>query len=149
MMEDYKAVATVETKDGKATVHPKDRPVATFPAPAGLIVTSAPDWTDAFLLCRRYDAKKAGKQKFVGLWIHPKQDALLLELTIAAEGRDMVKRDGKEVELTRSRITLRGPQAYLVWMDAGGKLIKLVAAKGGSGLIRDGWEGVWDELKVK
>ncbi|MFO0966530.1 MAG: hypothetical protein U0793_13225 [Gemmataceae bacterium] len=150
-MEDYKAVALVECKDGKAAVHPKDRPVATFPVVAGMIVTSAPDWTDAFLLCRRYDRAKGGKQKFVGLWVHPKEQALLLDLTIEAEGKDVVRRNGEDVELTRCRIVLRGPQAYVAWMDKEGGLIKLVSAspKGGSALIRDGWETVWEQLRAK
>src|SRR5262245_26326065 len=63
----------VTVKEGRARVKRDDGTTQEFDAPAGVIVTSAPDWTDTFLLCRRYDRKKGGKQELPGLWIHPHQ----------------------------------------------------------------------------
>src|SRR5262249_48272474 len=45
--------ATVQVKDGKAAVRREGQQPAEFDVPRGTIVTSAPDWSDVFLLCRR------------------------------------------------------------------------------------------------
>lgn len=147
-MEDAETVANVSVKDGKATVQPKEKPAQTFDVGPGVIVTSAPDWSDIFLLCRRYDGKKGGLQTFSGLWIHPSQKAQMLKFTIEREGRDTVNHAGKEVELARYRIQIRGPNPYRAWADPHGVLIKLVPLpEGKGGLIREGWEAAGDHLR--
>jgi hypothetical protein len=94
--------------------------------PKGVLVTSAPDWTDTFLLCRRYDRKKAGKQSFTGLWIHPTQPAQLLPFSIERDGSDKVEVAGKTMELDRFSIRIRGPNPYLAWADDNGTMVKLL-----------------------
>ena len=54
--------AVVEVDDGKARVSRDDGSVTVLDCPAGVIVTSAPDWTDAFMLMNRYDARRGGPQ---------------------------------------------------------------------------------------
>lgn len=146
--KDHKAAARVEVDRGKAKVLPLGKPEQEFDVPAGVLVTSAPDWSDIFLLCRHWDAKKKGKQEFAGLWIHPEQKAQLLKFTIELEGMDRALVRGKEVALNRFRIAIRGPNPYLAWADAEGVLVKLVPLpyKEGSGLIRAGWEDLWGKL---
>src|SRR5262245_29720007 len=74
---EQKMAARVTVTDGKARVtrDVDDSAFREFEVPKGVIVTSAPDWTDTFLLCQRYDRQKGGKQEFAGLWIHPEQAA--------------------------------------------------------------------------
>jgi hypothetical protein len=122
---DKKAV-TVSAGDGKARVQrPGDKPQQ-FDVPAGVIVTSAPDWTDAFLLCRRYDRKKGGKQSFPGLWIHPEQATQQPTFEIERTGDDAIDPKGKNIKLDRYTIRLRGKSAYCAWADRDGKMIKLL-----------------------
>lgn len=123
---DDKSTATVTVSGGRAKVQRAGKPAEEFPVPPGLIVTSAPDWTDTFLLCRRYDRKKGGKQSFTGLWIHPAQPALLLPFTIEREGKDQVEAGGKRAEFDRYIIKIRGPNPYLAWADDKGTMVKLL-----------------------
>lgn len=118
--------ATVTVKNGKAKIERAGRPAQEFDVPAGVIVTSAPDWTDTFLLCRRYDRKAGGKQSFAGLWIHPVQPCQRLTFTIERHDAVAITHAGKKVTLDRYTIRLRGNSAYAAWADAAGKMIKLV-----------------------
>ena len=103
--------------DGRATVVRGGQPAQEFDVPAGVIVTSAPDWTDTFLLCRRYDREQGGKQEFVALWIHAQRPAMRLTLTI--------ERVGAAGDLDRYVIHLRGNSPYTAWADRTGKMVKL------------------------
>ena len=88
-------IATVEVTGGKAKVQRDVPDVQEFEVPKGVIVTSAPDWTDTFLLCQQFDRKRAGKQQFPGLWIHPTQPAQLLMFTIEKLGTDSIVHNGR------------------------------------------------------
>jgi len=123
---DQTKTATVKVTSGKATIERAGKPAQEFEVPAGVIVTSAPDWTDTFLLCQRYDAKKAGKQSFPGLWIHPTESCQRLTFSIEKQGADTIEHAGKKVTLNRHTIWLRGNSAYAAWADGEGKMIKLV-----------------------
>ena len=115
---------TVTVSDGKARVRAVRE--ATFDVPPGVIVTSAPDWTDTVLLCRRYDRKMGGSQSFAGLWIHPAQASQRLVFTIERTGQDTIPIAGKRQVLDRFLIRLRGNSRYAAWADENGKMIKLV-----------------------
>ncbi|MBM4068487.1 MAG: hypothetical protein FJ271_06020 [Planctomycetes bacterium] len=93
--------------------------------PAGVIVTSAPDWTDVFLMCRRYDRTKVGKQSFPGIWLHPSKDWLRLTFTIERVGKDNIEVDGKKRMADRFVIHLRNKSEYTAWADENGLLLRL------------------------
>ena len=114
-----KNTAVLTTSDG---VHAK-----IMVAPTA-VVTTAPDWTDIFLLARRYDRKKAGKQEFQGLWIHPSQPHRLLTFTIERQGADEIQPSGRKMILDRFQITLRSG-GYIVWADSAGRVYKLMPPK--------------------
>jgi hypothetical protein len=116
----------VKVKDGKATVERAGQKPAAFDVPPGTIVTSAPDWTDVFLLCRRYDRKRGGKQEHPALWIHPTQPPQRLTFSIERTGEDAIEHDGKKVALERYTIRIRGGSAYAAWADAEGRMVRLV-----------------------
>lgn len=97
-------------------------------APPGIIVTSAPDWTDTFRICKLWKRSVAGRQEFPGLWIHPVQPAQ--RLTFTAE------RIGSEGKLERLSIRLRGNSLYTAWVDDSGRMIKLTG--GGVVLVLEG-----------
>jgi hypothetical protein len=131
-----KSTATVSVEGGKARVLRPGQPAMDFEVPAGVIVTSAPDWTDTFMLARRYDRQKGGKQEFAGLWIHPTQPAQLLRFTIEKLGSDTIEHEGKQLALDRCAIRLRGNSAYTAWIDGAGRLIRLVPP----GMVMQGFE---------
>jgi hypothetical protein len=139
-----KQTVRVGVKDGKAAATREAGAAQEFDVPPGVIVTSAPDWTDTFLLCRRYDRKKDGKQEFPGLWIHPVQPAQRLTFSIERVGTDVIEHGGKEVKLERHRIHIRNNSAYVAWTDGDGGMIKLMSVpvreKGGTTLVRAGYE---------
>jgi hypothetical protein len=139
-----KPAVRVAVKEGKARVVRDDGTMQELDAPPGVIVTSAPDWTDTFLLCQRYDRKKGGKQEFPGLWIHPLLPAQRLTFSIEHVGADVICYEGKPVTLDRHEIRIRNNSAYAAWTDREGKLIKLTTlpprAKGGLSLVRSGYE---------
>lgn len=91
------------------------------------IVTSAPDWSDIFLLVQRYNAARAGKQEYPGLWIHPVKATLRLRFSVERLGKDTLRSKDKALELDRYRIRLRSGD-YLVWADSSHRVIKLVPA---------------------
>ena len=141
---DQQTIARVMVEGGKAKVTRPNQPAQEFEVPPGVIVTSAPDWSDTFLLARRYDRAKGGKQEFPGLWIHPSQPAQAPRFSIEKVGRDTIDHDGKKIELDRCVIQLRGNSAYAAWIDAKGMLIRLIPlpAKEGvvSGLVLEGYQ---------
>jgi hypothetical protein len=135
--------ANVLVKDGKATVTREGQPSETFDAPKGTIVTSAPDWTDVFLLCRHYDRRDKEKQEFPALWIHPIQPPQRLTFSIELQGKDAIEHDGKKVELSRFEIMIRGSSRYVAWADPQGRMVRLIPLplKGtASGLTLEGYE---------
>jgi hypothetical protein len=122
--------ATVHVKDGRATVQRAGQRPAEFDVPRGTIVTSAPDWSDIFLLCRRYDRRRKGKQDHPALWIHPTQPPQRLTFSIEWQGADTIRHAGKELELSRYRIRIRNNSAYAAWADARGRLVRLIPLPG-------------------
>ncbi|MBM3996729.1 MAG: hypothetical protein FJ303_21625 [Planctomycetes bacterium] len=120
-----KATATVTVKDGKAIVK-RQTNTETVDIAKGIIVTSAPDWTDIWLMCRRYDRAKGGKQTFPGLWIHPVENTGRWDFTIEKAGDDVIEHDGKKRTLDRFTVTIRNASQYVAWADDRGRLIKLV-----------------------
>jgi hypothetical protein len=123
---DKKSAVSVTVTAGKATIRRDGQSAQELEVPADAIVTSAPDWTDAFLLCRRYDRKAGGKQSLPGLWIHPEQATQLPKFAIERTGGDTIDHAGKELKLDRYTIWLRGNSTYAAWSGDQGKLIKLV-----------------------
>jgi hypothetical protein len=135
--------ATVEVMEGKALVKRPGAKAVQFDAPRGTIVTSAPDWSDIFLLCRRYDRERKGKQQFPALWIHPIKTPQRLTFSIEWQGVDRIRHAGKEMELTRYRIHIRNNSAYAAWADSRGRLIRLIPLPGkaaASGMTLEGFE---------
>jgi hypothetical protein len=141
---DQAAVARVEVADGKAKVKREGQETLEFAVPKGVIVTSAPDWTDTFLLCRHYDRRKGGPQEFAGLWIHPTMPAQRLTFTVERVGTDTIEHGGKKVELDRLAIRIRNNSAYVAWANAAGQMIKLTALplkeNGGTTLVQEEYE---------
>lgn len=122
---DQKKSAAASVAGGKATVQGEGLPIQVFKAHKGVIVTSAPDWTDTLLLCRRYDRKKTGKQSFPGLWIHPVEPSQRLTFAIERHGPATIEHAGKKSKLDRYTIWLRGNSSYAAWADSAGCMIKL------------------------
>jgi hypothetical protein len=140
----------VSTAEGEARIRRDGAPEQRFPAPRGVIVTSAPDWTDTWRICRLYDRKAGGRQSFPGLWIHPDQPAQALTFTAEAAGTDTALRDGRPHELLRLSIRLRGNSPYLAWVDGSGRMIKLVSlpfTEKSAVLVLEGFEDVAAMLK--
>jgi hypothetical protein len=139
-----KKTARVTVAGGKATVQRDGKAAQEFEVPNGVIVTSAPDWTDTFLLCRRYDRAKGGKQELAGLWIHPEQAAQRLTFSIERVGKDTIEHDGKKVELHRHEVRIRNNSGYAAWTDDKGRMIKLTSLpfkeKNSTELVLDGFE---------
>jgi hypothetical protein len=135
--------ATVEVKDGRAMIRRDGQEPREFDAPRGTIVTSAPDWSDVFLLCRRYDASRKGKQEFPALWIHPTQPPQRLTFSIEWQGADLIERDGTRTELGRFAIRIRNNSSYVAWADAQGQMVRLIPLpwnENAPGLTREGFE---------
>jgi len=140
---DKESVAIVAVKDGVARVQLPEQPLKKLEVPPGVIVTSAPDWTDTLLLCARYDHAAAGKQEFSALWYHPEQPVQLLKLSVERQGYDTIQRDGKDVKLARFTIQLRGNSRYAAWATMDGTMVRLIplpAKAKRSGLILEGFE---------
>jgi WD40 repeat protein/mono/diheme cytochrome c family protein len=116
----------VEVAGSKASVRRDGQPTQEFTVPKGVIVTSAPDWTDTFVLCRKFDRKGPAKQEFPGLWVHPTQPAQLLTFSIERLGADTLEHLGKKQEVDCCLIRIRGNSPYVAWMDQHQKMLKLV-----------------------
>jgi hypothetical protein len=123
---DQTKTALAIVRQGKALIERDGKVAHEFDVPAGVIVTSAPDWSDTLLLCRRYDRDKKGKQSFAGLWLHPVDPSRQATFTIERTGADTIEQEGKKVALDRFTIHLRPTSAYAAWADAKGTMIKLV-----------------------
>jgi hypothetical protein len=129
----------VEASGGRARVSRPKQEAQDFEVPPGVIVTSAPDWTDTFLICRRWDRGRGGRQDFPGLWIHPVQPAQRLTFTAERTGADVL--DG--LPLDRLLVRLRGNSPYAAWVDPAGRMIKLVSLpfrEGSTLLVLEGFE---------
>lgn len=131
-------------KENKVVVYRGGAQPQSFEVPAGVIVTSAPDWTDTYLLCQRYRHANGGKQTFAALWVHPEQPTQLLKLNIERQGFDMIQHDGKDVKLARFMIELRGKSQYAAWATMDGTMVRLIPLptkeKQRSGLVLEGFE---------
>ena len=109
--------------------------------PSGIIVTSAPDWTDTFMLMSRYDDKKGEEQRFDGLWIHPTLRPLRLSFTVKYEGTDAIEFKGKTQPLERFSIVLRNESRYVAWRNGQRELVRLVAnGQEQPTIVFEGWE---------
>ena len=109
--------------------------------PSGVIVTSAPDWTDSFMAVRRYDLKGRKTQTFPGLWIHPTREPLKLTIRLTRLGHDSVTHDNKIATLDRFLLVLRGGSRYIVWRNHQGHLVRLVPAMSSDGgIVLSGWK---------
>lgn len=143
---------TVAVREGRATVRRHGKEAQEFDVPKGVIVTSAPDWTDVFLISRLRDRGKTGRQEFAGLWIHPEQPAQRLTFTAERLGTVTLAHGGKDLEVDRLSIRLRGNSEYVAWADALGRMIKLVSVppkEGGTELVLEGFEEPAARLKVE
>jgi hypothetical protein len=120
------STATVKVADGKATVERTGAAPATLDCPPGVIVTSAPDWTDAVIAVRRYDPRGEAAQEFPGLWIHPTEAPARLTFKLTRQREEEVTRDGRGVRLLRLVLELRGGAKYAVWRDDAGQLVRLM-----------------------
>ena len=142
--------AAVRSAKGKANVTREDGRQFEFEIPADVIVTSAPDWTDAFSLMRRYDVAAGGEQEFAGLWIHPTRDPLRLTFRVQHLGVDAVQQQGAAHQLDRLLITLRGGSQYIGWRDKQHRLIRLMSASSTEpAIVLEGWEVVTAHLRTE
>lgn len=132
-----RVVLQLEGRKGRLT---RDGKVEELDTPADPVVTTAPDWSDIFLLVHRYDADKGGAQEFPGLWIHPTKDTLKLTFTIEHVGQDTIRAMDKPLKLDRYRIRLRSGN-YLAWADRARTVYKLMPANPKSApVVLEGFE---------
>jgi hypothetical protein len=140
--------ARVVVKDQIAEITRADGSRSELECPRGVIVTAAPDWTDAVSMVQRYDRVRKGKQDFPGLWVHPTQEPLRLRFAITHLARDAVERQGQTTHLDRFLIELRGGSRYIGWGDERGRLLRLhPEGQPKGGIWLEGWEhshgGAW------
>jgi hypothetical protein len=141
-----KNAAKATFKDGTARLV-RDGKEEVFKLSAEPVVTTAPDWSDIFLLARRYDRSKGGRQEFAGFWFHPQQPARLLTFAVERLGDDTVRMKDSSQKLGRYRITLRSG-AYLVWADDIGRVYKLIpAGNPKAAVVLEGYEEATAPLK--
>lgn len=139
--------ASVKVRKGTARVQRNGNEPIELSCPAGVIVTSAPDWTDSFMAVRRYDPKGSTAQSFPGLWIHPTREPLELAIKLTRLGHDSVMHDEKTVTLDRYLLLLRGGSRYIVWGNQQ-QLVRLVPEpRGKGGIVLAGWERATRDLK--
>jgi hypothetical protein len=142
--------ARVEVSGGRAKVLQPGREAQEFDVPAGVIVTSAPDWTDTFRICRLWSGARGGRQEFPGLWIHPEKAGQRLAFTAERAGVDGIESGAGKLALERLSIRLRGNSAYVAWVDPQGRMIKLVSLPfdgGSTVLVLEGFEGAAAALR--
>lgn len=147
--------AQVEVRDGKARVSRAGSAVIELNCPPGVIVTSAPDWTDSVLAVRRIpraagEALEASKRTFRGLWVHPAQEPLELHFPWTPVGSDIVLFRGSMQRLDRFLLMLRGGTRYVVWRGPDGNLVRLVPENSPrGGIVLRGWETATRDLKLE
>lgn len=136
-----RSATAVPEDDGRVLVRRDEGKPWTFDCPPGVIVTSAPDWTDACLAVRRYDPQGDQAQQFAGLWLHPVRDPQRLTFTVTRLGQEAVQREGREASLWRLRVELRGGSRYVGWRNAAGQLVRLAPeGKPQAAIVLAGWE---------
>jgi hypothetical protein len=144
----HRQSASVTVTDGTARVLRDGKEAVELACPRGVIVTSAPDWTDSFMAVQRYDPNGEKTQRFPGLWIHPTGKPLELTIQLTHLGQDSVKHGCQAVDLDRYLLVLRGGSRYVVWRSPRGQLVRLVPAKSGrGGIVLAGWEQATGNLK--
>ena len=144
----HRQSASVTVTDGTARVLRDGKKTDKLACPRGVIVTSAPDWTDSFMAVRRYDPNGEKTQTFPGLWIHPSGKPLELTIQLTHLGQDSVKHGYKTADLDRYLLVLRGGSRYVVWRNPQDQLVRLVPAKSGrGGIVLAGWEHAIRNLK--
>lgn len=142
-----KKASTLVRKDALAEVTRADGSTESFKLDGEPVVTTAPDWSDILQVIQRYDRKKAGKQEFPGLWIHPVQPARQLKFVVEKLGTDFVTIDAKQIVLDRFRVQLRSG-AYVVWADNTGRVIKLLPeSQRAAFVVLEGFAEATRELK--
>jgi hypothetical protein len=139
--------AAVTVRDQTARVVREGNETNELPCPGGVIVTSAPDWTDAFMAVRRYDPRGSKAQNFPGLWIHPTSEPLELTIRLTRLGHDSVTLGKKTEKLDRFLLVLRGGSRYIAWRNQQSQLVRLVPATGSGGIVLTGWELATGVLK--
>jgi len=140
--------ATVSVTDHTARVLRNGQETNELKCPGGVIVTSAPDWTDSVMAVRRYDPKGNTTQTFPGLWIHPTHGPLELTIKLTRLGQDSVMLDNSSRILDRLLLVLRGGSQYIVWRNQQGQLVRLLSAmKDHGGIVLAGWERATRDLK--
>ncbi len=140
--------AEVRVTGERGRILRRDLPDITLPCPPGVIVTSAPDWTDAFLAVRRYRHRGPATQTFAGLWIHPQREPLELSIQLTKIGQDSVRRGDEPEQLDRFRLVLRAGTTYTVWGNSQQQLVRLLPARAsGGGIVLRGWEEATRELR--
>jgi hypothetical protein len=140
--------ASVLVEHGKATVQRARRAPVTLDCPEGVVVTSAPDWTDAVVAVRRYDPGGERLQEFPGLWIHPTEEPARLTFKLTRQREDEVTHDGRSIRLLRLLLELRGGSKYTVWRSDAGQLVRLMPeGKPEQAIVLTGWEDSTRELR--
>ncbi|GIW78714.1 MAG: hypothetical protein KatS3mg105_0521 [Gemmatales bacterium] len=140
--------ARATASNGKVVIVRSGLPQLRLDCPDEVIVTSAPDWTDAIFICSKYDLKKQGTQQFAGLWIHPSKDPLRLTFSAELRGFDVATVKGQRVPLARLAIRLRNDSRYIAWRSPDGKMVRLVpAGRPKGGIVLEGWQDWVAHLK--
>lgn len=141
---DRENMVRVKVEAGRAIVQREGKDTQSFEIPERVIVTSAPDWSDTFLLCRGYDFSKGGKQEMPGLWIHPELPAQRLTFAVERAGADSIDHEGKKLVVNRLLLQIRNNSRYAAWTDESGRMIRLVSLpfkeNAGTNLVLEGFE---------
>ncbi len=146
----HRQSATVSINHSTARVLREGKETNDLACPPGIIVTSAPDWTDSFMAVRRYDPAGDTTQEFPGLWIHPTREPLQLTLKLTHLGHESVKHRNKAENLDRYLLVLRGGSRYVVWRNQQRQLVRLVPATSGKGgIVLAGWQQATRELNPR
>src|SRR5262249_61483227 len=93
------------------------------------------------------DPKKAGKQEFTGLGVHPTRPTLTPKFTIEKVGEDKITRNGVEPRLGRFRVRLRA-STVTVWVLPGARVCRILPeGKGAVPVVLEGYEAATRGLK--
>ena len=133
--------ASAKARGKTVSIKKQDGAIVEFKCPPGVIVTSAPDWTDAILCTRAFDNRKGKTQQFAGLWIHPTRQPLRLTFTLTLDGTQRLRNQGTPQDVERFTLTLRGGSRYVVWRNQQRQLVRLAPSKTPSqAIFLAGWE---------